>query len=323
MQSAQVGCKSALHGEVVEVPLSQVHLGRLNIRSHPGDLDALRDSIIRFGLLNPIIIRKLRSSYYEVIAGNRRLKVITNLGLPTIPARVVEADDKECYEISLVENLQTETLSPLDEARAFYKYVSSREKRGLGYGSITELAKRIGKSQEYISNRMGLLRLRESTLRRLLDEKRLSVSHVEELASISEDAAAVDELSDLVINNRIPVRVLEKAVRLIRNGVEISRALDLAKIESEMGLGSEKSGCDTNQLERFLAKSKLILKTTLSYLDNATSELENEPEVYRYWVKNVRLPVHKAIDGTIVCQKRLSRKGKTVGQSTRMIFHVE
>jgi ParB family chromosome partitioning protein len=235
--------------------------------------------------------------------------VVADLGLPTIPARVVEADDKECYEIFLVENLQIETLTPIDEAHAFYRYVSSKEKRGLGYGSITELAKTIGKSQEYVSNRIGLLRLRASTLRQLLDEKGLSVSHVEELASISDNRAAVDELSKLVSSNRIPVRVLEKAVRLVRIGVEVSRALELAKIESEMGLASEKSDCETNQLERFLARSKMILESTLSYLDNALSELENEPEVYRYWVKNVRLPVHKAIDGTIVCQKRLSRKG--------------
>ncbi|MDA4124643.1 MAG: ParB/RepB/Spo0J family partition protein [Thaumarchaeota archaeon] len=311
MQSLQKGCEDSFHGETADILLYLIHSGKPNTRSNLGDLEGLGDSISQHGLINPILVRRVGASRYEVVAGSRRLKTFERLGYPSIPAIIIEADDKKCFEISLTENVQRQTLDPLDEARAFYDYVCSKEEDGLGYGSITQLAKRIGKSQEYVSNRIGLLRLPKSTLRQLLGERKLSVSHVEELASISENPMAVKELADLIATRRISVRVLEKAVQLIKNGLETARALDLAEVESDMRLESTELDQDPDLVNMLMKRSKRVLEAALSYLDNTAPELEKEPTIYSYWLENVRLPVHKAIDGAIVCQKRALRANAT------------
>lgn len=307
MQSTWMGCEEVSDSVIVDIPLQQVFPSKLNIRSEIGELDGLKESIAEHGLLSPIIVRRMAPSRYEVIAGNRRLRAVSELGLTKVRARVIEAEGKECFEVSLIENVQRQTLDPLDEARAFYSYVSSRARHGLAYGSVTELARRIGKSKEYVSNRIGLLRLPEPIVRQLLNDERLTVSHMEELASLSGNPAAARELAELMTSHRISVRVLEKTVQLIKGGMETSRALFLAKIESDMRLERSPSDSEPDRENEMLRRSKRVLEATLSYLDNTIPELEKEPSVYEYWTENVRLPVHRAIDGIIVCQRRLMR----------------
>lgn len=303
-----MGCEASVGEEVTKIPVTKIHCGKLKIRSTLGDLDELKTSIIKRGLLSPIIVRRLGASDFEVIAGNRRLRACKDLGFPRIFARVVQADDRECLEIFLTENVQRQTLDPVDEAKAFYSYVRSKEKLGLGYGSITELAEKIGKSQAYVSNRIGLLRLQEPVLRQLLDERKLSVSYVEDLASISDHPRAVKELVELVTTHRISIRVLEKAVQLIKCGLGTSRAVSLAEIESDMRLGSTAAEGNPDQVSELLKRTKRVLEATLKYLDETLPELEKKPAICNYWVTNVRMPVHTAIDGTIVCQKRWGRR---------------
>ena len=305
MQSAYARYENVGESEVVSIRVNLITPCRTPLRSELGDLGGLEKSISRNGLLSPILVRRTASSRFEVVAGNRRLQAFKNLGRPQIPSRVIEADDRESFEVSLVENVQRQTLDPLDEARAFYNYVCSKERHGLGYGSVVELAEHIGKSQEYVSNRIGLLRLPESTVRRLLDGK-LTVSHLEELAALSGNQPAVDELAALISTHRISVRVLESAVRLIKGGMTTERALSLARIESDLRLTSVPEA-DEEEMSKLMKRTKRVLEATLSYLDNAMPTLEKDPDLYRYWAENVRRPVHKAIDGTIVCQKKLAR----------------
>ena len=282
--------------------IDSIRPGDLGIRSELGDLDSLKESILQQGLLTPIIVGRRSESSYEVIAGNRRLKVFQQLSRRFIPAVVVNVDEKSSFEISLTENIQRQTLDPLDEARAFYNYVSSKKKHGLGYGSVSELAKRIGKSQEYISNRMGLLRLPELTLRRLLRDGNLKVSHAEELASLSDNLETANELAKLVSSNKISVRVLEKAIHFIKAGVPLPKALELASTESNLKLKTPPQDVDSDRPGLLMKRTKLVLEATLSYVDNVLSELDPESDIYDAWTTHVRLPVHKAIDGVIRCQ---------------------
>ena len=314
MQRVRTSCGDSSQKEVVEIPLSMVGPNRLGVRSSLGDLDALRESIVRYGLLSPILVRETGPSRYEVVAGNRRLRACESLGLPTIAANIIEANDKECFEIFLTENVQRDTLDPLDEARAFYSYISSEGRHGLGYGSVSELARKIGKSQEYVSNRMGLLRIPEPILRQLLGNGRLTVSHVEELASLSDNPTAVKQLANLAVSQKVSVRVLEKAVQFVKEGVETERALELARIESDMRVESLKMAPGSDRVNVLLRRTKKVLESTLAYLDNTSPEIRAETAVYEYWLENVRLPIHHAIDGAIVCLKK-SASPKTSAQS--------
>jgi ParB family chromosome partitioning protein len=290
--------------QTVRLRLSQISSSKLKIRSELGDLSDLMQSIRERGLLSPIIVRRVRGDFpYELVTGARRLESMRKLGFLEIEAIVTNLDDRGVFEVFMIENLQRQTLTPLEEARAFYAYVGSKDRKCLGYGRISELARRIGKSQEYISNRMRLLRLPENLLISLFSQRNFKVSHAEELASLAENPKKVEELGELLMSRKISVGELEHAISLIKSGIETERALELAKVECDFQVearSSEKSGPIEQAM---LRRTKHVLESVLSYIDNAGREFEENRELYEEWLMGVRLRVHDAIDGVISCEK--------------------
>ena len=297
------------------ISVSLLTRSRAALRTDEEDLTELEGSIERHGLLQPLIVRSSGDGY-EVIAGNRRLAAVRSLGLKSVPAVVVEADDRSAYEMSLVENIQRRTLNPIDEAKAFLNYVRSREANGLGFGSITDLAASIGKSQEYVSNRLSLLRLPEPTLRMLVEQKSFTVSHAEGLATIADNKRAVNTLSALLVSRRISVRELERAIRMIKEGMEIERAIDLARIESTMMPGQARPEEEGNNVVPLMEKSKVMLERVLRYVDNVTNELPEDSPTRALWLSKVRAPIHASIDG-VIRTKKAARKRPTPSKGTR------
>ena len=169
-----------------------------------GPLDELAVSIGEKGLLEPIVVRFVLGGF-EVVAGNRRLEACKMLGMRSIPCHIVDLDDREAFEVSLVENIQHETMNPFDEARAFKKYADD-----FGYGGISQLAEKIGMSQAYISNRIRLLALpkgvRDDVIRR-----RISPSVAQELVSLAE--GETDEIVEIIRERRLTMREVRRIVR--------------------------------------------------------------------------------------------------------------
>lgn len=275
------------------------------------DLDELKSSIVQHGMLHPLTLRRVGRDSYEVVAGNRRLAVAKQLGMSRIPANIIDADDKKAYEISLVENVQRKTLNPIDEARGFLKYVRARNDGGLGYGSVSALAARIGKSQEYVSNRLSLLRLPEPTMHLLMTTKGFTVSHAEVLASISDNESAVSMLTEQLSTHKISVRELERAVHMIKAGVEIQRAIELAKIETWYDLGESSAHQTKDGANLLLGRIKMMLKMSLRYIDNASDELPESPIIRKHWFTHVRKPIHDSIDAIIKAQKQVQRSERS------------
>jgi ParB family chromosome partitioning protein len=174
------------------------------LRSEMGSLDELAASIAEKGLLEPIVVR-FAPGGFEVVAGNRRLEACKMLGMRSIPCHIVDLNDREAFEVSLVENIQHETMNPIDEAMAFKKYADD-----YGYGGVTQLAEKIGKSQAYISNRIRLLALpkgvREDVIRR-----RISPSVAQELVSLGDDEA--DEFVEIIRERHLSMREVRRIVR--------------------------------------------------------------------------------------------------------------
>lgn len=141
------------YGLIESIEISKIRVNIDQIRGEPGNLAGLSDSIKMNGLLQPIIVR-IQEGDYEIIAGHRRFLTCKNLGLRKVPCYVMDLSDKHAYEISLTENIERKTMNPIEKARAFARYVHD-----YGWGSISELAKNIGKSKEYVSKRMKLLSL--------------------------------------------------------------------------------------------------------------------------------------------------------------------
>ncbi len=156
------------------------------IESNPGqprmvfDADALHElsaSIKEHGVLQPILVRPLGENRYQLIAGERRWRATREAGIATIPALVEEIDDDTALEISIIENLQREDLSPLEEATMFDRMVHEH-----GY-SIRKLADKLGKDKGYLENRLRLADAPEE-IRELVSLRKDTVSHAYELLKV-------------------------------------------------------------------------------------------------------------------------------------------
>jgi ParB family chromosome partitioning protein len=146
------------------------------------DEDALRElsgSIKEHGVLQPILVRPLGDNRYQLIAGERRWRASKEAGLATIPALVEDIDDETALEISSIENLQREDLSPLEEATMFDRMV-----REHGY-SIRKLAEKLGKDKGYLENRLRLADAPDE-IRELVSLRKDTVSHAYELLKVQD-----------------------------------------------------------------------------------------------------------------------------------------
>lgn len=125
-------------GLIEDVDIYKIRQPPEYYRSTPSNLNELANSIKRKGLLQPVIVRTKQDGYFEMVAGNRRLQACKSLGWRKIICHIIELDDKQAFEISLIENIQRKSLSPIEEAYAFKSYVSE-----LGWGGISDLATKI------------------------------------------------------------------------------------------------------------------------------------------------------------------------------------
>ena len=188
--------------EIVEIPLDELRSNPYQPRKNFNEeaLQELASSIKEHGVFQPIIVKKSIKGY-EIIAGERRVKASKLAGLNEIPAIIRDFNDTQMMEIALLENLQRENLSAIEEATAYKKLQETL--------NITqdELAKRLGKSRSHITNMLGLLSLPDQ-IQKDINEKKLTMGHARVLSKLS-DESQQKELEEKVINEGISVRELE------------------------------------------------------------------------------------------------------------------
>lgn len=163
-------------------------------------LNELAASIKEHGVFQPIIVKKSIKGY-EIIAGERRVKASQIAGKKEIPAIIRNFDDTQMMEIALLENLQRENLSAIEESMAYKKL---QDTLGL---TQEQLAERLGKSRSHITNMLGLLNLPES-IQKEVGEKKLSMGHARVLSKL-ESKEQQEELANKVIEDGLSVRGLE------------------------------------------------------------------------------------------------------------------
>lgn len=171
-------------------------------------LEELADSIRENGVLQPIIVRKSEIKGYEVIAGERRLRASKIAEKDTIPAIVRDLNDEKMIEVAILENLQREDLTPLEEAQA---YQTMLEKLDLTQDAV---AKRLGKSRSYIANALRILRLPDVVKDQLHNEE-LSMGQARTLVSLK-DKNQIIALAKRAVEEELTVRQLEKEVARLR-----------------------------------------------------------------------------------------------------------
>ncbi len=167
-------------------------------------LDDLTASVREHGVLQPILVRPQPSGHYQLIAGERRWRAAKGAGLGTIPALIEEIDDETALEISVIENLQREDLSPIDEALIYDKMI-----REHGY-SIRKLAQKLGKDKGYLENRLRLADAPQE-IRDLVSVRKDTLSHAYELLKV-DDPKKRKHLADMVARGELSLIKLREKI---------------------------------------------------------------------------------------------------------------
>lgn len=166
-------------------------------------LDELTESIKKYGVIQPIILRK-EGDLYTIIAGERRWRACKNANIKTIPSIVRDIENRNASEIALIENIQREDLNPIDEANA-YEFIMER------YGiTQEEVSKIVGKSRVYVTNIMRLNNLDDYVKDKII-KNFITAGHGRAILSLDKERQR--SLTDLIIKDGLSVRDVEKLVR--------------------------------------------------------------------------------------------------------------
>jgi len=211
--------ESASPNDIKEIPLDELRSNPYQPRKN-FDVEALEElasSIREYGVFQPIIAKKSIKGY-EIVAGERRVRASKLAGQKTIPAIIREFSDNEMREIALLENLQRENLSAIEEAWAYQSLIESLHIRQ------EDLAEKLGKSRSHITNMLGLLRLPESVQEMILKHE-ISMGHARVLSKL-EDVEVIKLYANRIKEENLSVRELEK---MLANPNEIKRKVPIQR----------------------------------------------------------------------------------------------
>lgn len=210
--------ETATNEEIIDIELSELRPNPYQPRKVFDDeaLKELSVSIKEHGVFQPIIIKKSIKGY-EIIAGERRVRASKLAGLDKIPAIIRDFTDEQMMEIALLENLQRENLTAIEEA---YAYKAMIEKLSL---TQDELSKKVGKSRSHLTNILGLLRLPKE-VQQMIAESKLSMGHARALSKL-EDEEKIKELANKIVNEKISVRNAEELTNQETHTHEIKKTL--------------------------------------------------------------------------------------------------
>ena len=195
-------------GSLVELPLATIKPNPYQPRRDldPVALEELKASIKQAGLLQPVVVRPLAGNGgYELIAGERRLRAAQSLGWEKIPAVTRNVDDRTVLTLALIENLQRDDLSPVDEARGYERLIAEFNL------TQQDVADAVGRDRSTVANALRLLKLPPPVLD-LLHEAKLTVGHARALLAL-DDARTVTNLAREAVAQALSVREIEDRVR--------------------------------------------------------------------------------------------------------------
>lgn len=202
--------------EIINVRIDEIVPNRFQPRLtfNEEELKELSESIKMHGVIQPLVLRRLGDKF-EIIAGERRYKASQMAGLSTVPAIIVEMDDRQSAEVALVENLQRKDLTAIEEAQSYKKILD------MGYLTQEDLAKRMGVSQSAVANKLRLLNLSIPVKDALLNNK-ISERHARSLLSITDTNMQIMMLNR-IMNERLTVRQTDEEInKLLGRNTQIN-----------------------------------------------------------------------------------------------------
>lgn len=324
------------------LPLYIIRPAQIQIRHYDSllqqqSIKELALSIRKHGLLQPIIVRPINQGF-EIVAGHRRFYACKSLHWKVIPAMVKDLSDKYAFEIQLVENVQRNTLDPIEEAQAFKRYVID-----YGWGGVTHLADAILKSEQYVSSRLQLLKLPQNVMDRLKSGE-LKVSHAIELLGL--DSTSSEIMAESIVSKNISVKEIRRYKHKLSlaegnetlkeyHDTEVEHTIyDKAYFNDDFIFPKNNNKHHTLNLSQdkiaFLKKVQLSLKASLSRADSLIHEYEElmapemenngsndeDPKItvggYDYNIPEMlmrfRLGIHSMLDETIRLSSQIDKE---------------
>ena len=191
--------------EIVELDIKDLRPNPYQPRTvfNEEHLQELASSIKEHGVFQPIIVKKSIKGY-DIIAGERRYRASKMAGLTKIPAIIRTFTDGQMMEIALLENLQRENLSPIEEAKAYQSMIDHL------HLTQDELSKKVGKSRSHLTNMLGLLRLPKE-VQTLVNDEKLSMGHARALSKL-ENTEEIIQMAHEITEKKLPVRAVEEKI---------------------------------------------------------------------------------------------------------------
>jgi len=228
----------AYRHSVGTLPLAAIRSTRESSRgeSRPELLDELVASVRATGIIQPLIVRPMPGlpHQFEVVAGERRFQAARRAGLLRVPAVIREFTDQEALAVSLIENIQREELSALDEARTLERLIA-------GFGlTHEEVARAIGRSRAAVSNLLRLLEL-PPAVAAMMDSGKISMGHARALLGI-EEGAERERMAKLIDTGQWSVRETESEVRKAaraRSGRSMGKSAEISELSLGQGLRAQ------------------------------------------------------------------------------------
>jgi ParB family chromosome partitioning protein len=219
------------------LPISLLHPSKFQPRKHFDEepLKELASSIEKNGIIQPIVVRKdSNNDGYEIIAGERRWRASKIANLDSVPVIVKDLSDKECLELSIIENIQRQDINPIEEGEAYKKLIDEFSYTHEG------LASTVGKSRSHITNMIRMLSL-PGSVKKMINEKKLSMGHARALINVEN----AESIAEKIISQGLNVRQTEKLIRDLHQSSnkkeqKYTQNQDIAAIEgaisSQLGL---------------------------------------------------------------------------------------
>ncbi len=269
-KEAELALQEESHEEIKQISLSKIVPNRYQPRTIFDDarIEELALTIHTHGLIQPIVVRQYEEEKYEIIAGERRFRAATKLGWETVPAIVKNLNDTETASVALIENLQREELTAIEEAVAYQKLIELH--------NLTQeaLAQRLGKGQSTIANKLRLLKLPEDVKQALL-EKSITERH----------ARALIPLKNEELQLKILQEIIEKQFNVKQTEDRIDKLLEETK---------PKRKAKQKAVSRDMRIAMNTIRQSLQMVTNSGLNVNSEEEEFdEYYQITIKIPKKK------------------------------